>query len=380
MQTGNIYKHGKWWVLRYRKTVLVNGQSKRQRIVERLHMVDDQHRSESSVRELADKILAPLNAGAAPESVDTVGRYLKDVFLPYVDACGDFKASTARGYHHQFNLIKRQESFCQLPMHQVSTADVHEVLKMIASEKNRAQRSLKNARNFLSGAFKYAKNKRLIAANPVYEVITPRGARPKKTHAYTLDEIYALLAVLDDEPAHTLCLTAALTGLSQSELVGLKWEDFTGETLNIKRAVWQGKEDETKTEAREESLPLLPVVRKALEAHKARNGYSQWVFHGETGEPLRMDNFNARIIRPTLKKAGVPWHGWHAFRRGLASNLRDLGADPKVAQAILRHANVRTTMEFYIKVRLEQRTEAMSKLEAAFKRGQKTFDKKRKAS
>ena len=86
-------------------------------------MVDDQHRSESSVRELADKILAPLNAGAAPESVDTVGRYLKDVFLPYVDACGDFKASTARGYHHQFNLIKRQESFCRLPMHQVSTKD-----------------------------------------------------------------------------------------------------------------------------------------------------------------------------------------------------------------------------------------------------------------
>jgi len=379
MQTGNIYKHGKWWVLRYRKTVLVNGHPKRQRIVKKLHLVDDQHRSEGSVRELADKILAPLNAGAAPESVDTVGRYLEDVFLPYIKTSKDFQPSTAAGYHHQFNLIKRQEQFCKLPIHKVSTGDVHDVLQAIASEKARGQRSLKNARNFLSGAFKFAVNKRLIPINPVQGVITPKGTRPSKTHAYTLDEIYTLLDVLHEEPAHTLCLTAALSGLSQSELVALKWDDIVNGEINVKRGVWHGKISKTKTAAREESLPLLSVVHDALEAHKARNGYHEWVFHGETGEPLRMDNFNARVIRPTLKEAKIPWHGWHAFRRGLASNLRDLGADPKVAQAILRHANVRTTLDFYTKVRPEQRTEAMNKLQTAFKRGQRTFEK-RKAS
>jgi integrase len=89
-----------------------------------------------------------------------------------------------------------------------------------------------------------------------------------------------------------------------------------------------------------------------------------------------MDNFNSRVIRPTRKEANIPWHGWHAFRRGLASNLRDLGADPQIAQAILRHANVRTTLDFYTKVRPEQRTAAMSDLEAAFKRGQKQFKAK----
>jgi integrase len=124
----------------------------------------------------------------------------------------------------------------------------------------------------------------------------------------------------------------------------------------------------------------LPIVQEALDAHNARNGYNEWVFHGETGEPLRMDNFNARVIRPALKKAGISWHGWHAFRRGLASNLRDLGADPKIAQAILRDANVRTTLDFYTKVRPEQKTAAMNNLETAFKRGQKQFEKKLKAS
>jgi integrase len=215
--------------------------------------------------------------------------------------------------------------------------------------------------------------------NPVQGVITPKGTRPGKTHAYTLNEIYTLLDALHEEPAHTLCLTAALSGLSQSELVALKWDDISDGEINVKRGVWHGKVSKTKTAAREESLPLLPIVQEALEEHKARNGYHEWVFHGETGEPLRMDNFNARVIRPTLKEANIPWHGWHAFRRGLASNLRDLGADAKVAQAILRHANVRTTLDFYTKVRPEQRTSAMNSLEVAFKRGQKQF-KKSKAS
>jgi hypothetical protein len=105
----------------------------------------------------------------------------------------------------------------------------------------------------------------------------------------------------------------------------------------------------TKTEATESGLPLLPIVREALEANKVRNAYHKWVFHRETGRPLRMDNLNARAIRPTLKKAEILWPGWHAMRRGLASNLIELGADPKIAQAILRRSNVRTTMDFYLK-------------------------------
>jgi len=32
------------------------------------------------------------------------------------------------------------------------------------------------------------------------------------------------------------------------------------------------------------------------------------------------------------------WHGWHAFRRGLATNLHALGVDDKTIQAILRHS------------------------------------------
>ena len=34
------------------------------------------------------------------------------------------------------------------------------------------------------------------------------------------------------------------------------------------------------------------------------------------------------------------WHGWHAFRRGLASTLYGLGVDDVMVQQILRHKDV----------------------------------------
>ena len=55
------------------------------------------------------------------------------------------------------------------------------------------------------------------------------------------------------------------------------------------------------------------------------------------------------VIRPALKGTGIEWHGWHAFRRGLATNLYRLGVPDKTIQAILRHANLSTTMNAYVK-------------------------------
>jgi len=55
------------------------------------------------------------------------------------------------------------------------------------------------------------------------------------------------------------------------------------------------------------------------------------------------------VIRPALTEAGIPWYGLHAFRRGPATNLHDLGIADIVIQAILRHSNVSVTRAAYIK-------------------------------
>jgi integrase len=56
------------------------------------------------------------------------------------------------------------------------------------------------------------------------------------------------------------------------------------------------------------------------------------------------------VIRRVLETMGLPWYGWHAFRRGLSSNLYEIGAQDKVVQRILRHSKPHVTRERYIKV------------------------------
>jgi hypothetical protein len=54
-------------------------------------------------------------------------------------------------------------------------------------------------------------------------------------------------------------------------------------------------------------------------------------------------------VSQPLARAGIVGKqiGWHSFRHSLATNLRTLGLDIKVAQELLRHSSCRTTLDIY---------------------------------
>jgi len=108
------------------------------------------------------------------------------------------------------------------------------------------------------------------------------------------------------------------------------------------------------------------------------------MFANSVGKPLCLNNLTNRCIQPRLeycKHCGqshaehgneheferdehrVVWRGWHAFRRGLATNLYRIGVSDKVIQAILRHANLSTTMNVYVKTVDGDSVKAMKALE-----------------
>ena len=362
MQRGHIYRVGSCWLLRYRETVLVGGKPVVRQVAKKLATYSDKYRTEASVRPLAEETLASINAGTArPTSTDTVEAFLK-TYLAHCEAT--LRPSTAKTYSDFYKLVKPHLS--GITMREFRTSDADKILRAVAQSKPRAHTTLMNVKNFLSGAFRYAVRTDAVDRNPVREAVVPEGRPAGKTHAYRLDEIQAMLAVLD-EPERTVVLTCALTGLRLSEVKGLRWEDFTGSELRITRAVWQGRVTETKTAASAAAVPVLPLVATALSDHRRRTTGDGYIFHGATGQPLRLENLLRNVILPALQKAKLEWHGWHAFRRGLATNLYQLGAPDKTVQAILRHANVSTTMAYYVKPVESASHAAMKKLERAFK-------------
>ncbi|HTJ86030.1 MAG TPA: hypothetical protein VL349_02125 [Terriglobales bacterium] len=62
------------------------------------------------------------------------------------------------------------------------------------------------------------------------------------------------------------------------------------------------------------------------------------------------------------------WYGFHAFRRGLATNLRALGVDDLTIKEILRHSDVSVTRASYIKRVDEKSIEAMDRLESEIRK------------
>src|SRR5262249_51034681 len=121
------------------------------------------------------------------------------------------------------------------------------MLTTIARQTALGRSSLRHCKAFLSGAFKQAKRLGILdGLNPIQDVSIPRAPEPDETYAYNLDEKKAILGVLP-QPAWTVVLTAALTGLRKGEIRGLDWEDFSGEELSVKRTVWNGTVNEPKT-------------------------------------------------------------------------------------------------------------------------------------
>jgi integrase len=253
-------------------------------------------------------------------------------------------------------------------VHEFHTPEAEQLIQAALKDKKLAHTSHRNLKSFLSGAFKFAKrNGAIDRENPIADTSIPKGKRPSNTYAYSFDEVVSMLAALE-EPCRTLVLVASLTGLRISEVLGLKWEDFSedGDQLTVTRGVVNGIEGLTKNDASASVVPIVPPVRDALAEHKARTSGVGWVFSSSKGSPLWEQNLVRRDIKPKLKLKKIVWHGWHACRRGVGTILYELGILPVYIQAILRHADQDVTLKHYIKPVETATTAAMSKLADAF--------------
>lgn len=114
------------------------------------------------------------------------------------------------------------------------------------------------------------------------------------------------------------------------------------------------------------SARFIEVVSRLLNYRISMGNPATGVmFHSGDGNPMDLDKLARRVIHPLVRSYGMEWYGWHGFRRGIASNLYELGADEKVVQRILRHAKSHVTKERYIKAFDPAVLAAMRKLETS---------------
>src|SRR5262249_15633058 len=67
----------------------------------------------------------------------------------------------------------------------------------------------------------------------------------------------------------------------------------------------------------------------------------------DTGRPFHASPLQQDHIRPAGKKLGIMGLGWHTFRHSYRTMIDDLGTPIGVQQKLMRHADIRTTMNIY---------------------------------
>jgi integrase len=396
MRDGTIRKHHGSWTLFYYDTVIRKGVKKRVRLSKKLAAVSPEFPTEAKVRPLADKILDPINRKQiTPESSLTIAEYIEDHFFPGVEH--ELRPSTLHNYKVSIYYKHLKPKLAALKLRDARPVHFQRLLRDI---KGPGHLTLLHIKNFLSGVFRFASREgHHEGLNPLLDVTVP--GRPKKFQgaAYSISEFERMIEDIQAttnnvEPGKEAAVASQaelaceviglmfLTGLRQSEARALRWSDWDEQamTLAIQRSVWNTRVGPTKNPESEGVIPVLPLLKELLEARRERlkPRPDDYIFAGsKRGAPLNFHNLENRIIKPALKAgqlvdengdrkpgSGVEWKGWHGFRRGLATNLFDLGVHPKLIAGILRHSDVATTMKFYIQDRGTETRAALEKFES----------------
>ena len=251
----------------------------------------------------------------------------------------------------------------------------------------KALSAARHIKSVVSGMFTLAKQQNYFdGVNPAQGTATnPSAAEPEETYAYSLEEIQTILSLLP-EPAATTFAVAAFMGLRHGEIQGLLWENYQGGEMFVSRSIWNGRISDPKTRKGRAPVPVIRQLADRLEIHRLRAGnpVAGPIFANSLGNPLSLGSVVNRHILPALNRCEtcgkaerghgadhpyrrdgrIPeWHGWHAARRGLGSNLYRLGVPDMVIQRILRHANVSTTATYCIKTAADDVRKAMTTLE-----------------
>jgi integrase len=389
-QKGTIVRISGRWYLRYWERRNVSGTLLRKRASYCLGAVTTRGiRPPADIEKAAADFMQTINESVIPaEHNVSLSDFVESVYLPWIKQ--NRRPSTYKNCRDVWNdHLRPVSSRDRASLRETRTFTVQKWLNQIGKE-DLSRNSLKRIKSTISGVFTLAKQLGYFdGVNPVQGTsVNPHAREAEETYAYSLEEINSMLTIFP-EPASTAFAVAALAGLRRGEIEGLEWSDHHDGALWVSRSVWNGRELPTKTKKSKAPVPVIRQLADRLELHRLRCGKPAKgpIFASALGTRISTNNLLNRHMLPALNRCqhcGLNndkkhlkqnhkyerdeqfpmWHGWHAARRGLGSNLYRLGVPDKVIQAILRHSNVNVTLGYYIKPQTPDIVAAMGKFEA----------------
>ena len=209
----------------------------------------------------------------------------------------------------------------------------------------------------------------VIVSNPAERVQPPKAKKPKRKY-YDDDQCKILLEnleQLDEEEIKykTAIILTVFTGVRLGELMGLEWNDidFRNGIVSINRSSQYladtgvfTKVPKTESSIREVAIPdfvisLLEEYKLWYEEQKSLYGElwidSNRLFVQADGKPMHPSTISKWFVK-FIGQIGLPVINFHGLRHTNATLLIAQNVDVAVVAARLGHAQITTTLNFYI--------------------------------
>ncbi len=209
----------------------------------------------------------------------------------------------------------------------------------------------------------------LIVANPAERVQAPKARKPKRK-SYDDEQTKILLENLEklsiEETKYKVAIILTVfTGVRLGELMGLEWQDvdFKNGIISINRSSQYlsdmgvfTKTPKTESSIREIAIPefiisLLEEYKLWYEDQKSIYGElwtnSDRLFVQADGKPMHPSSISKWFVK-YVSTIGLPVINFHGLRHTNASLLVAQNVDIAVVSARLGHAQISTTLDFYV--------------------------------
>ena len=209
----------------------------------------------------------------------------------------------------------------------------------------------------------------LIVSNPAERVQPPKAKKPKR-RSYDDEQTKILLENLEkltveDTKYKVAIILTIFTGVRLGELMGLEWQDvdFRNGIISINRSSQYlsdmgvfTKIPKTESSIREIAIPefiisLLEEYKLWYEEQKSLYGElwanSNRLFVQADGKPMHPSSISKWFVK-YVGTIGLPVINFHGLRHTNASLLVAQNIDIAVISARLGHAQISTTLDFYV--------------------------------
>ena len=354
-KTGSVVfdKHvGKWRLLQW-----VDGKRRSQTIGTK-----EQYPTKSAALQAAESLKATVKVAATPTAVPTVNRLVEQYRVEKMPE----RFSTRYGYEQWFtnHVLPRWKDS---PITDLQARPVELWLHSLElSPKSRAA-----IRGLLHILWDFAMWRGDIPTqrNPM-ELVTIKGATKRTTQprSLTVEEFQKFTKHLG-EPFRTMSLVCVCLGLRISECLALKWSDvdWLNGKLQVERGIVRQRVGEVKTAGSRKCLNISGDLLEVLKAWKQTTQFAtddDWMFASPTklgrlpwSYPNVWLSFGKAAERAEIGKLAT-----HTMRHTYRSWLDAVGTPIAVQQKLMRHADIRTTLNVYGDVVTDEMAQASAKV------------------